>query len=96
MDNNWTLGDINLDEMDKAYLVYDNRFGYYEVLGELPEGVSLTAGELENEFAVCDISHWTHDDLMQFDDMMSGDQYAIIENLELGVFAEQMRKAEGK
>lgn len=92
INQDFTVGDIDLDKMEKAYIAYDNRTGYFEILAELPAGVTLTAGELENEFAVCDISHWTQDDLVEFMDHSSGDQYSIIENLEFGVFAEEMRE----
>ena len=82
---------MNLDTMERAYLLYDLQNEGYLILDHLPDGSRLTAGELENTHAICDISHWTQDDLDEFAEMGTGDQYAIVEQLELAVFARETR-----
>jgi hypothetical protein len=77
--------------MEHAYLLYGLQEGDYLVLDCLPTGSHLTAGELENTHAICDISHWTQDDLDEFAEMGTGNQYAIVEQLELAVFAQEMK-----
>lgn len=81
---------MNLDKMPQAYLWYWLGDGRYEVFATLPEGVTLTAGEIENDFAVCDISHWTQDDMNEFDSLDEADRFAIVESLEFGEFARKM------
>jgi hypothetical protein len=87
----------NLDLMEKAYMKYrlhQDEYGIlppYEILDHLPDGISLTAGELDNDYAVCDISHWTQEDLEEFDAMGAGDQFAVIEAIEFGEFARGLR-----
>ena len=83
---------VNLDTMEHAYLLYDLQNEGYLILDHLPTGSRLTAGELENTHAICDISHWTQDDLDEFAEMGTGDQYAVVEQLELAVFAQEMRR----
>lgn len=83
---------INLDEMDKAYILYDFEANTYGIVGELPEYRELTAGSDDQTLAVCDISHWTQADLDEFDSLEAGDRAGIIENLEFGVFANEMRE----
>lgn len=82
---------MNLDSMERAYLLYDLQNEGYLILDHLPTGSRLTAGELENTHAICDISHWTQADLDEFSEMGTGDQYAIVEQLELAVFAQEMK-----
>lgn len=82
---------VNLDTMERAYLLYDLQAGYFLIVESLPDGFRPTAGELENTHAICDISHWTQDDLDEFSEMGTGDQYAIVEQLELAVFARETR-----
>jgi len=82
---------MNLDTMERAYLLYDLQNEGYLILDHLPTGSHLTAGELENTHAICDISHWTQADLDEFAEMGTGDQYAIVEQLELAVFAQEMK-----
>jgi len=82
---------VNLDTMEHAYLLYGLRGEGYHILDHLPKGSRLTAAELDNTHAICDISHWTQDDLDEFSEMETGDQYAIVEQLELAVFAQEMR-----
>jgi hypothetical protein len=82
---------MNLNTMGRAYLLYGLQDGDYLVLDYLPDGSRLTAGELNNTHAICDISHWTQADLDEFSEMGTGDQYAIVEQLELAVFAQETR-----
>lgn len=83
---------VNLDTMERAYLLYDLQNEGYLILDHLPTGSHLTAGELDNTHAICDISHWTQADLDEFAGLDSGDQYAIVEQLELAVFAQETRR----
>lgn len=82
---------MNLDTMERAYLLYDLQAGYFLIVESLPDGFRPTAGELENTHAICDISHWTQADLDEFSGLDSADQCAIIEQLELAVFARETR-----
>lgn len=82
---------MNLDTMERAYLLYDLQASYFLIVESLPDGFRPTAGELENTHAICDISHWTQADLDEFAGLDSGEQYAIVEQLELAVFAQEMR-----
>lgn len=82
---------MNLDTMEHAYLLYDLQASYFLIVESLPDGFRPTAGELENTHAICDISHWTQADLDEFSEMGTGDQYAIVEQLELAVFAQEMK-----
>ena len=82
---------MTLDEMEHAYIRYALYDTDYLILSHLPTGVRLTAGELDNAYAICDISHWTQADLDEFALLDRDDQYAIIEQLELAVFAQEMK-----
>lgn len=82
---------MNLDSMERAYIRWHLDTGAYEILERLPEGTSVTAGELDNEYAICDISHWTQADLEDFDEHATDDQFEIIEALEFGEFARGLR-----
>ena len=82
---------MNLDTAEHAYILYGLQDEGYLILDHLPTGSRLTAGELENTHAICDISHWTQANLDEFAGLDTGDQYAIIEQLELAVFGNEMR-----
>lgn len=82
---------MNLDATERAYLLYHLNSSRFLILESLPDGAHLTAGELGSSYAICDISHWTQADLEEFSGLDMGDQYAIIEQLELSVFANEMK-----
>ena len=83
---------MTLDEMEHAYIRYALYDTDYLILSHLPTGVRLTAGELDNAYAICDISHWTQADLDEFAGLDSGDQYAIVEQMEFALFAQETRR----
>jgi len=81
-----------INDMPTCFLSVDLATGEWVVQEHLPTGVALTAGEDDNDYAIVDISHWTQDDLDAFDSMELGDRLPIVESLEFGEFAKQLRR----
>lgn len=80
----------NINKWEQAFLHYDLENNTWVAYETLPVNYSLTAGEDENTYAFVDISHWTQEDLDEFDKSEADERLTIIESLEFSEFTKQM------